>query len=68
VPTLILWGDSDKIFPPAYGDAMQKLIPGSTLTIVPDCGHLPQQEKLDDFISAVTAFTAANTVAQKGAA
>lgn len=72
VPTLILWGDSDRIFPPAYGEAMQKLIPGSTLTIVPDCGHLPQQEKPDDFIAAVTAFTAqntaANTAAQKGAA
>ncbi len=57
VPTLILWGDSDKIFPPAYGEAMQKLIPGSALTIVPECGHLPQQEKLDDFIAGVTAHT-----------
>ena len=57
VPTLILWGDSDKIFPPAYGEAMQKLIPGSSLTIVPECGHLPQQEKLDDFIAGVTAHT-----------
>jgi pimeloyl-ACP methyl ester carboxylesterase len=58
VPTLIMWGDSDKIFPPAYGDAMHKLIPGSTLTIVPECGHLPHQEKLDDFIAGVTAHTA----------
>ena len=49
--------DSDKIFPPAYGEAMQKLIPGSALTIVPECGHLPQQEKLDDFIAGVTAHT-----------
>ena len=57
VPTSILWGDSDKIFPPAYGEAMQKLIPGSSLTIVPECGHLPQQEKLDDFIAVVTAHT-----------
>lgn len=57
VPTLILWGDSDKIFPPQYGEAMQKLIPGSVLTIIPECGHLPQQEKLDDFISGVTAHT-----------
>jgi pimeloyl-ACP methyl ester carboxylesterase len=61
VPTLILWGDSDKIFPPAYGEAMQKLIPGSTLTIIPECGHLPQQEKLDDFIAGVTAHTASQT-------
>lgn len=58
VPTLILWGDSDKVFPLAYGETMQKLIPGSTLTVIEKCGHLPQQEKLDHFIAAVTTFTA----------
>ncbi len=57
VPTLMLWGDHDMIFPPAYGEAMQKLIPGSELTIIPECGHLPQQEKLDEFIAGVTAHT-----------
>ena len=58
VPTLVLWGDSDKVFPLAYGETMQKLIPGSTLTVIEKCGHLPQQEKLDHFIAAVTTFTA----------
>jgi pimeloyl-ACP methyl ester carboxylesterase len=67
VPTLILWGDSDKIFPPAYGAAMQKLIPGSTLTVVTECGHLPQQEKLDDFIAGVTAHTTAHAAEQSAA-
>ena len=33
------------------------LLRGSSLTIVPECGHLPQQEKLDDFIAVVTAHT-----------
>lgn len=57
VPTLILWGDSDKIFPPQYGEEMHKLIPGSTLKIISECGHLPHQEKLDEFIAGVTAHT-----------
>ena len=57
VPTMILWGDSDKIFPPAYGDAFQRLIPNSELRIIPQCGHLPQQEKLDDFLAGVDAIT-----------
>jgi pimeloyl-ACP methyl ester carboxylesterase len=57
VPTMILWGDSDKIFPPEYGKAYNEMIPGSQLRIVPQCGHLPQQEKLDDFIAAVGAIT-----------
>lgn len=57
VPTMILWGDSDKIFPPQYGEEMQKMIPGSTLKIISECGHLPHQEKLDEFIAGVTAHT-----------
>ena len=31
VPTLLLWGDDDKIIPPGYGPAFRDLIPGSRL-------------------------------------
>ncbi len=55
VPTMILWGDSDKVFPLPYGHAYNELIPGSELRIVADCGHLPHQEKPDEFIAAVDA-------------
>jgi pimeloyl-ACP methyl ester carboxylesterase len=57
VPTLVLWGDSDRIFPLPYGEAMHRLIPGSKLAVIPQCGHLPHQEKLDQFMAEVTAFT-----------
>lgn len=57
VPTMILWGESDKVFPPAYGKAYNDLIPGSELRIIPQCGHLPQQEKLDDFLAGVRTIT-----------
>ncbi len=57
VPTLVLWGDSDKIFPPAYGYALQGLIPGASLAIIPECGHLPQQERLDAFEEEVLRHT-----------
>ena len=57
VPTLVLWGDSDRIFPLPYGEEMHRLIPGSKLAVVPQCGHLPHQEKLDEFMAEVTAFT-----------
>ena len=53
IPTLILWGDSDRIFPPAYGEALRDLVPGSRLAIIPECGHLPQQEKTDAFVAGV---------------
>ena len=58
VPCAILWGADDKIFPEAYAHAYQELIPGATLTVIPQCGHLPHQEKTDAFIDCVRAIAA----------
>ena len=57
IPTMIIWGDSDKIFPPAYGEAYKTAIPGSQLLIIPDCGHVPHQEKLAEFLAGIDTFT-----------
>jgi pimeloyl-ACP methyl ester carboxylesterase len=56
VPTLIVWGDSDKIFPVAYGEEYHRLIKGSRLVVVPNCGHLPQVEKADAFVDLFVRF------------
>lgn len=56
VPTLILWGEKDKVVSQAYAPAYQALIPGSRLETFADCGHLPQVEKKDEFVQAVTGF------------
>jgi pimeloyl-ACP methyl ester carboxylesterase len=56
VPTLILWGDDDKVIPPGYGPAYQKLIPGSRLEVIKDSGHLPQIEKAKEWTGKVTGF------------
>ena len=56
VPTMILWGDDDKIFPLAYGEAYKELIAGSELRVIKDCGHLPHQEKTDEFLAGVAAI------------
>jgi len=58
VPTLIVWGDGDKIFPKPYGEAYHRLIKGSRLEVLPACGHLPQVEKADDFVGLVRRFAA----------
>jgi pimeloyl-ACP methyl ester carboxylesterase len=56
LPTLIVWGDSDRLIPPAYGSAFQSLIPHSRLEILPHCGHLPHVERAAEFVSVVTKF------------
>jgi len=56
VPTLIVWGDSDKVIPPAYGPAYRDLIPGSRLEILKGCGHLPHIEKGAETVALVTKF------------
>ena len=56
MPTLLLWGDSDRLVPPAYGEAYQKHIPGAELKLIPKCGHLPMFEKEAEFVEMVTKF------------
>ena len=55
-PTLILWGDQDRLTPPAYGPVFQSKIPRSQLVTVPGAGHMLPLEKLDRFKEEVTAF------------
>lgn len=40
IPVLIVWGQVDRITPLAEGETMHKLIPGSKLEVIPECGHL----------------------------
>ena len=56
VPTLLLWGANDKLFPKDYAFAFQKLIPGSSVAVIPDCGHIPQVEQRQAFVKALEGF------------
>ena len=44
-PTLVLTGDEDNTIPSALSVEMADRIPGAKLTILPQCGHLPQVEQ-----------------------
>ncbi len=57
-PTLLLWGDHDKLVPPAFGAEYQKHIPGSELKLLKDCGHLPMFEREAEFVETITRFCA----------
>jgi pimeloyl-ACP methyl ester carboxylesterase len=56
VPTLLVWGDNDRLVPKEHALAYQRLIPNSKVAIIPDCGHLPQIEKPQEFIAALAGF------------
>ena len=59
VPTLLIWGDHDRMFPKEHALAYQKAIPGAKVVIVPECGHVPQIEKPDAFVAALETFLGA---------
>jgi pimeloyl-ACP methyl ester carboxylesterase len=44
-PTLILWGDSDRILGTADAEKFKQAIPNSQLRWVENCGHVPHLEK-----------------------
>ena len=45
VPTLVLWGKNDKLFPAEYAKRWGERIASSRVEIIPDCGHVPMAEK-----------------------
>lgn len=55
-PTLLIWGESDRLIPPVYGEAYQRLIPNAKLRILPRCGHFPMFEKEAEFVDLVARF------------
>jgi pimeloyl-ACP methyl ester carboxylesterase len=56
VPTIVLWGDSDRLFPREYAYEFQRLIPKSEVVVFSNCGHMPQIEKAEDFGAALKRF------------
>ncbi|XP_016449099.1 uncharacterized protein LOC107774137 isoform X1 [Nicotiana tabacum] len=55
-PVLIVTGDSDRLVPPWNSDRLSRAIPGSCLEIIKNCGHLPHEEKVEEFVSIVDRF------------
>ena len=55
-PTLIVWGREDRFLPLSAGEGLHRTIPGSRLTILPDCGHLLMWERADDVNRLITDF------------
>jgi pimeloyl-ACP methyl ester carboxylesterase len=55
-PTLIVWGEDDKVIPVEDGYTLHREILNSRFVILKDCGHIPQEEKSDVFVELVAEF------------
>jgi len=55
-PTLVIWGEADRIADPDYGRAYADAIPGAEYDLLTGTGHLPQIETPQKLIDVVWAF------------
>jgi 4,5:9,10-diseco-3-hydroxy-5,9,17-trioxoandrosta-1(10),2-diene-4-oate hydrolase len=56
MPTLLIWGGHDHIFPASHAQAAKDRIPNGRLEIFDDSGHTPQMEEPDRFNRLVLDF------------
>jgi pimeloyl-ACP methyl ester carboxylesterase len=56
MPTLIVWGVEDRVFPYWQGKEAVTLLQEGSLELLPDCGHLPHVEQPQTFASIVGRF------------
>ncbi len=56
LPVLVIAGDDDRIVPTASSIDTASKIPGAELVLLPDCGHVPQEECPQIFLDAVENF------------
>jgi len=58
VPVHLLWGDSDRLLPPAYAQRWRERLPDLRFSLIENCGHLPHVEKAELVSGKVKAFLA----------
>ena len=58
LPTLLVWGAQDSMVPVNAGEIYQQSIPGSRLEVIDNCGHRPEIERTDEFLTLVRGFLA----------
>jgi pimeloyl-ACP methyl ester carboxylesterase len=59
VPTLVIHGDEDPLFPLAHGEALAREIPGAALLVVEGCGHELPSRDWDVIVAAILRLTEA---------
>lgn len=58
-PTLVVWGEADTWIPVALAKEFVRRIPGATLALIPNAGHVPHEEAPAVTLAPVRRFIAA---------
>jgi len=58
LPVLVITGDDDRIVPTAHSVRLSQELPNAKLVVIPQCGHVPQEERPKAFLQAVNEFLA----------
>ena len=56
VPTLVVTGAQDRTISPRWGRWVAATVPGGRFTLLPDCGHVPHQERPQELAAIVRPF------------
>ena len=56
VPTLVVWGARDRVFPKAHAREAAARLPEGSLAVIPDCGHMPHVECPKRFLASLDGF------------
>ncbi len=56
LPVLVITGDDDRIVPTEESIRLAAELPNADLVVIPDCGHVPQEECPGAFLRAVEIF------------
>jgi pimeloyl-ACP methyl ester carboxylesterase len=60
MPTLVITGDTDEVVATADSIRLAGELPNAQLVVIEDCGHLPNEEKSQEFLTAVAGFLQAS--------
>ena len=58
-PSLVVWGENDKLIPPVYAEEFGKALPTADVFMIPQCGHEPPLEQCELLQQRVGSFLAA---------
>lgn len=60
MPTLVITGDNDEVVATSDSIRVAGELPNAQLVVIENCGHLPNEEKSQEFLTAVAGFLLAS--------